>query len=78
MPYFNYNCDSCGDGFETLIQTDAAGRQETAQCPACGSGQVSRQVGTRIAVRTAASQRGRVIDMSSGACPCGGHGHTHH
>ncbi len=72
MPYFNYSCDNCGEAFEALTQRDGA----DVQCPACGGGRLTRQIGTHIAMMTSAQQTGRVMDLSSGACPgCSNHHH---
>ncbi len=73
MPYFNYSCDDCGEAFEALTHCDGA----DVQCPACGAGRLTRQIGTRIAMVTSALQTGRVMDLSSGACP-GCSNHRHH
>ena len=74
MPYFNYSCDGCGEEFEALTQSDGA----DVACPACGGGRLTRQVSSRVAMVTSARHTGRVMDLSSGACPgCGHHGHRH-
>ncbi len=73
MPIYEYLCESCGKAFERITQT----RTESAACPACGSSDVSRAV-SAFAARTTVQRRGGVVDMSSGACPCGGHApHAH-
>ncbi len=72
MPYFNYSCDKCGEGFEALTHRDGA----DVQCPACDGAKVTKQVGTRVAVLTSAQRKGGVMDLSSGACPgCANHHH---
>jgi len=73
MPVHDYLCEACGDPFEFLTLS----RDEAVACSACGSDQVTRQVVSRIAVRGANQRRGNVVDLSSGACPCSGHGHRH-
>ncbi len=73
MPIHDYHCEACGESFEFLTLPG----EDAVSCAACGSDRVARQVVSRIAVRGANQRRGRVIDMSSGACPCSGHGHRH-
>lgn len=73
MPIYDYLCEACGDAFEFLTLPG----EDAVVCAACGSNRVARQVVSRIAVRGASRLRGRVIDMSSGACPCSGRGHRH-
>ena len=73
MPYFNYSCDDCGEDFEALTHHNGA----DVQCPFCAAGQVTKQVSSRISMVTSAQQTGRVMDLSSGACP-GCSNHRHH
>lgn len=73
MPYFNYSCNDCGEEFEALTHRDGA----DVQCPDCDGERLTRQVGTRISMVTSAGQTGRVMDLSSGACP-GCSNHRHH
>ncbi|MAF50450.1 MAG: zinc ribbon domain-containing protein [Rhodospirillales bacterium] len=73
MPYFNYSCDDCGEAFEALTHSDGA----DVDCPACSSGKVAKQVGSRVAIRTSASNTGKVMDLSSGNCPGCAHHHHH-
>lgn len=71
MPIYELLCAGCGTRFERITQ----GGPASFECPACGSGDVSRQV-SAISVRgTSAQRRGRVIDLSSGHCPCGSDRH---
>ncbi len=74
MPVFDYLCEECGESFEFLSLT----RGETVECPSCGSQRAARQVVSRMSVRGRNQRRGRVVDLSSGACPCGGHARRHH
>jgi putative FmdB family regulatory protein len=76
MPVHDYLCQACGESFEFLTLSAA----DTVACESCGSDSVSRQVASRIAVRGRNRHRGGVVDLSSGACPCTGHGpgHRHH
>ena len=73
MPVHDYLCEACGRTFEHLTLPG----DDAVACAACESQRVVRQVVSRIAVRGANQRRGRVIDMSSGACPCHGRGHRH-
>jgi len=73
MPIHDYLCDACGETFEFLTLS----RDDPVACATCGSDRVARQVVSRIAVRGIGQRRGRVVDLSSGACPCSGHGHRH-
>jgi len=78
MPIYELLCAACGTCFERITQ----GGLTAFECPACGSGDVSRRV-SAISVRgTRTQRRGRVIDLSSGHCPCGSgrqppHTHPH-
>jgi len=73
MPIHDYHCETCGESFEYLTLA----RDEAVACAKCGSERVARQVVSRISVRGMSQRRGRVVDLSSGACPCSGHGHRH-
>ena len=75
MPIYDFICTGCGNGFEDFAPVDPG--EERLSCPACGSSEVSRQIVSRIAVRTRVQRRGGVVDLSSGACPCVGHKHAH-
>lgn len=39
MPIYGFACDTCGKEFETLVRAS-----ETAECPACGSTALTRQL----------------------------------
>ncbi|MBR2374453.1 MAG: zinc ribbon domain-containing protein [Lentisphaeria bacterium] len=54
MPIFNFTCSKCGKTFETLLKN----RSEQAECPACGSTEV-----------TAAPNRISVGRSNSNSCP---------
>jgi putative FmdB family regulatory protein len=41
MPLYTYHCKGCEAEFETLVRSD-----ETPVCPACGSDDLERQIGT--------------------------------
>jgi putative FmdB family regulatory protein len=73
MPFYDYLCTACGQVFEALTQPGEA----RDNCPGCGSRKVSRQVVSRVAVRTSSQRRGRVVDLSSGSCPCRTHTRAH-
>lgn len=73
MPVHDYLCEVCGESFEFLTLS----HDEAVACAACGSGHVARQVVSRIAVRGLNQRRGKVVDLSSGTCPCNRHGHRH-
>ena len=78
MPFFDYLCDDCGDVFEFLTAANCGAEADPIVCPACGSGKAARQVNSRVAIKTSLQNRGRVMDLSSGACPCNTHKHPHH
>jgi putative FmdB family regulatory protein len=42
MPIFDYSCRSCSAAFELL---QLAGREAKAECPSCGSADVSQRIG---------------------------------
>ena len=53
--------------FEALVRSS----DEKAACPSCGSKRVAQLPVLRTAIRTSMGRERRVIDMSSGLCPCG-------
>jgi len=77
MLTFDFVCNSCREAFEAFVSTGPDGSREPVACPACGSGEVARQV-SGFALRTSARRRGRVVDLSSGGCPVPGHRHGLH
>ncbi len=66
MRMFDFDCRGCGASFEALV----ASEHESPPCPACGSTMVERQAVARLAVHSRKGPHGRVIDLSSHACPC--------
>lgn len=50
MPLYEYECEECGERFETLVS--AAKKDQTRTCPACGSKKTGR-VPSTFAVGTA-------------------------
>lgn len=66
MRVFDFDCAGCATTFEALVGSEA----ETPPCPTCGSRAVARRPVVRVAVHTRKGRRGRVIDLSSHACPC--------
>jgi putative FmdB family regulatory protein len=77
MPFYNYQCNACEDTFQTLVM--GGGDADAEPCPSCGSKKVTRQVSSFSVRGTNLQKRGRVVDMSSGLCPCSSHppGHSH-
>jgi len=67
MPVYGYACSRCGTAFEALVRSS----DEKAACPSCGSKRVAQLPVLRTAIRTSMGRERRVIDMSSGLCPCG-------
>ena len=67
MRIFDYCCAACAHTFEVFVQSDL----DAPPCPRCGSSAVARQQVVQMALRTAKTRRGRVIDLSSHSCPCG-------
>jgi putative FmdB family regulatory protein len=43
MPIFEYLCTKCGHHFEKLLKYDTS---HAIQCPACGSGDVKKELST--------------------------------
>lgn len=79
MPLYDFRCDSCAEEFEEFAPAELnTNSGAEPRCPACGSGALTRQFASRIAVHTSAQRRGRVVDLSSAGCPCGGHRHAGH
>lgn len=68
MLMFDFTCRGCGESFEALVDS----KYDVPPCPACDSPQVERDAVVRVAVRAPRGPRGRVIDLSSHACPCPG------
>jgi putative FmdB family regulatory protein len=79
MPLYDFQCDSCSEEFEAFAPGEPDGSEERTRCPSCSSVEVLRFFPSRVAAYTSAQRRGRVVDLSSGGCPCGsqGHGHAH-
>lgn len=67
MRVLDFHCDDCGASFEAFLRSI----DESQQCPECGSSSLSRQPTLQLSIRTGSTRRGRLIDMSSGSCPCG-------
>ena len=44
MPLYEYECQECGNRFETLRPVD--GDDAEVRCPACGAGGVERKLST--------------------------------
>jgi len=62
MPIYEYVCDDCGHGFETLVRsTDAP------NCPQCGSNRLDKQLSVFATAGAAAD--------APAAGPCGTCGH---
>ncbi|MDP7100879.1 MAG: zinc ribbon domain-containing protein [Rhodospirillales bacterium] len=78
MPFFDYVCQSCGEKFEALVRTDLEKADEKDPCPGCGSDKIEQQVSLFSIRGTKNHYQGKVIDMSSGSCPCARHNHKHH
>jgi len=72
MRIFDFSCAACGGLFEAFVRSEDAGQQ----CPQCGSAAVTRRPVAQMAIRTGKTRRGRTIDLSSKACPCGTHKHA--
>lgn len=66
MPLYAYRCASCDHEFETLVRSN-----ETPECPACGSADLSRQL-SLIAKPAAGGDAGETAcagaDSPCGAC----------
>jgi putative FmdB family regulatory protein len=67
MRIFDFSCAACGNAFEVFVRSP----DDPQQCPQCGSTEVVRHSVTQMALRTRKTRRGRTIDLSSNACPCG-------
>ncbi len=75
MRVYDFKCDGCGTPFEAFLRS----LDEARECPQCGSQRSTLLPNLQISINTSGTRRGRVIDMSSNACPCGkahsGHAH---
>ena len=78
MPLYDFQCADCGQAFEDFAPASPDATTAPTACPECSSQAVERQLVARVAVRTSARHTGRVLDLSSGACPCSAHGHARH
>ncbi|MDH5749811.1 MAG: hypothetical protein OEY85_10940 [Rhodospirillales bacterium] len=76
MPFYNYQCDDCEGMFQTLVMGGKGAKTEP--CPSCGSKKVTRQISCFSVRGTNKQKNGRVVDMSSGLCPCSNHTPGHH
>lgn len=65
MPLYEYECDACGERFETLVS--ASSRDETKQCPACGSDETER-VPSTFAVGTSSTGGASCPTCPTGTC----------
>lgn len=66
MRVLDFHCAACGGSFEAFLRSDS----DEPQCPQCGSARTMRQPVLQMAAHTRRTRRGRVIDLSSNACPC--------
>lgn len=71
MRVFDFRCSVCGGVFEAFVNS----ADDQPACPQCGA-PATRQAISQIAIRTGKNRRGRVVDLSSHSCPCGGHRHA--
>jgi putative FmdB family regulatory protein len=68
MPIYEYRCGACGRPFERLVYGS-----EAIQCPACGSGSVTRLLslfGTKTGHGFVASAGGGGCGCGRGGCGC--------
>lgn len=73
MRVYDFGCEDCGTAFEAFLRS----AEDPRQCPRCGSERSTQRPTLHISISTSGTRRGRVIDMSSQACPCGSRNHTH-
>ncbi len=73
MRIYDFGCSACGSTFEAFVRSEG----DVPQCTQCGSTEVARREVAQVAIRTRKNRRGRVVDLSSNACPCAGHKHPH-
>ncbi|RAU22918.1 FmdB family transcriptional regulator [Paramagnetospirillum kuznetsovii] len=74
MPLFTYSCKGCEAIFETLVRAS-----DTPTCPACGSGDLERQIaaiapdakfpGVKSRVRAQAAREGHFSNYSRSERP---------
>jgi len=64
MPLYEYDCEDCGERFETLVSAGA--KDAPKKCPACGSEATTRALST-FAVGTST----RKSDACATCCPGG-------
>lgn len=65
MPLYEYECEDCGETFETLVS--AGKKDQTKTCPACGSENTERMLST-FAVGTAKSSSECATCCPTGTC----------
>ena len=73
MRIYDFGCTACGGTFEAFVRSEG----DVPPCKQCGSTDVARRQVSQVAIRTRKNRRGRVVDLSSNACPCVGHKHPH-
>ncbi len=66
MPIYEYGCEKCGNGFETLIRNKAD--EAELRCPSCGGVQLHR----RLSIFGVTGAVEKPITGSSGSSACGG------
>jgi|SaaInl4_150m_RNA_FD_contig_111_12641_length_5837_multi_4_in_0_out_0_6 putative FmdB family regulatory protein len=69
MPFYEYRCSDCLSQFELL--RNITQRDNSAECPDCGSAQNQRQVTAAMAFAAPAAGNGRVKAVA-GTSGCGG------
>jgi putative FmdB family regulatory protein len=67
MLSYSYACQACKHEFDALVESSV----ERPDCPICGSKKTLLDPICRPVIRPSNWRRHRVLDMSSGGCPCG-------
>jgi len=69
MPIYEYKCNQCGEGFETIVFSSQD--EANVRCPKCDSQEVERRI-SAFAVGNRSELNSIGASTSSGGCGSGG------
>lgn len=65
MPLYEYECEDCGEQFETLVSRSS---RDSVECPECGSGSTRRLQSTFAVGSTKQPQSDAMPSCPGGTC----------
>jgi len=68
MPYYEYECEECGAGFERRLRVQE--RLDPQPCPQCGAARSKLRMSVPAMVGATAASPARVCPSSGEACGC--------